>query len=267
MPFFSFFFFRKNDNHNGQDERGAIVTADRATADQFYRCIQERGTFCQSIVFRNLKRLGYNMWTWEGDRYEILEEFVATINGGATLFPLDAELRALKGRVCIQWLPHFRLKQHWPISQAADDVADHISGHTFFVRNKLSPKQFWYLHNGVVKISTGNRSKFRIEMAKQEDKSDLVMIPSDRVVLSHVKGTTSSPVTVDARGYMVMGEGRERSFEFGAFSGGFEVKRFSKKENLETSGDEAESEIIKYPRLFWDDSVSGKRNGDVWELC
>lgn len=259
MPFCSYAFYRRHDDWDGQSHRYMVITPDRATSDQFYRGIQEQVVFRQGNVEVRPRRLSANMWTWDATADDDLRELVDRLNSGG---PSDIVLgndhfKGLRGKVYLQQCGNYGSVQFPYLQQY--DLADNISGATFFIRNKYAPKEFWHMDGGRVVISTKRRSKFRIETPNKEHIKDLVMVDYDQVTLSHVRGGNQKPISVDQDGYLTTGRGSKRAFEFGCFKGAFET--------VHRKLDEAKDEKAYYPVLSWGESLPEERTGDIWELC
>lgn len=267
MPFCSYALYRGRNDFSGLTERYVVITPNRAIADQFYRGIQEQVIFRNSNVEVRPERLAANMWTWEATAADDLREVIDRINSGSPSdIMLETEyLRTLRGKVYIQKCGEYESRVFPYVHDYG--IADHISGNTFFIRNQFDPNEFWYFEKGTVRVSTRNRSRFRIETAKRSNIKDLVMVDSDMVTLSHVQGSNQTPISVDEEGYLFSGNGKNRAIEFGCFKGSFETQIFSKPISNSVFEDGKSSELIGYPQLAWGDSASEEKTGQVWELC
>lgn len=74
---------------------------------------------------------------------------------------------------------------------------DWFSGGTFFIRNRRQTALYWCVHGSYVHTSTERRTKFKIELEdkpKEGDTTKLVMIRSDRVIVSVVEEAHGSPL-------------------------------------------------------------------------
>jgi hypothetical protein len=256
MPFFSYAFYRgTSKNHDGQTHRYAIVTPDRKTADLLYRGIQEQQVFWKGGVELYVQRLSSRMWTFEATASDDLIEFITYFNNGipSQIHLENDHFKGLSGKVYLQMLGNLGTTE-WPAIQPFD-LADHISGANFFIRNKFAPQEFWYLEDGQIRISTRHRSRFCIKLAKESTIKDLVMVETDKVVMTHVHDGDSQNIYFTEDGYPVTKAhgGHKQSFPFGALNGGFVTK-------------ESDVNGTSKPKLAWEDEVSGQI-GEVWELC
>jgi len=91
------------------------------------------------------------------------------------------------------------------------DVTDHVSGSTFFIRSRADPRDFWYFfpEGGYLSefgVSRKNRTRFRItakDAPAPLNGGPIVMIGSDAVEIAESR--TGRVVGIDSSGYLVLG--------------------------------------------------------------
>ncbi|KAE8338554.1 hypothetical protein BDV24DRAFT_137917, partial [Aspergillus arachidicola] len=209
------------------------------------------------VDFSNLKRLSPQMWAWGASGDDDLRQLIDWINRGDVQY-VPERLRALRGKVFIKKLFNWDEAPTWPIIPPLR-LADHINKRTFFIRNKLAPAQFWVEAGTLIALSTEQRSRFRIELAKEEkmqNGEEPLLVDSDRVRLTLVRPETFGD-SDESRLYIDSNSGRlttyrqaNAEFEFGAFKGGFAIQSLVDTKGITTS----------YPTL------QSSRDGEVWEL-
>ncbi|KAE8381148.1 hypothetical protein BDV26DRAFT_289646 [Aspergillus bertholletiae] len=255
-PFYTYALWHKPDE--ALVERYLIVSDNRASADQLYRGIQEQMIFLKdSVDFRNLKRLSPQMWAWGASGGDDLRELIGHINATDVDY-IPERLRALRGKVFIKALFAWDTGVTWPIIPPLG-LADHINKRTFFIRNKFAPAQFWAVAGNLIVVSTEQRSRFRIELAKEakmQNGEEPLLVDSDRVRLTLVRPETFGD-SDESRLYIDSNTGRlttyrqaNAEFDFDAFKGGFAIYSL-----VDTAG-----VTSSYPTL------QSSRDGEVWEL-
>ncbi|EIW79028.1 hypothetical protein CONPUDRAFT_166865 [Coniophora puteana RWD-64-598 SS2] len=102
----------------------------------------------------------------------------------------------------------------WALAPKAippQDVTDHISGRTFFIRSKADPRDFWHVpregtYAGKLRVSRDNRTRFRIAAKHARaplNGGPIVMIGSDAIDIAEAR--TGSLVVIDSSGYLSLG--------------------------------------------------------------
>jgi len=98
-----------------------------------------------------------------------------------------------------------------PPTIPSQDVTDHISGKTFFIRSKADPRDFWHVPRrgdfaGTLLVSRKDRTRFRI-IAKDApaplNGGPIVMVGSDAIEISEAR--TGRIIEVRSDGYLALG--------------------------------------------------------------
>jgi len=98
-----------------------------------------------------------------------------------------------------------------PPTIPSQDVTDHISGKTFFIRSKADPRDFWHVPRrgdfaGILLVSRTDRTRFRI-IAKDAptplNGGPIVMIGSDAIEISEAR--TGRSIEVRSNRYLALG--------------------------------------------------------------
>jgi len=98
-----------------------------------------------------------------------------------------------------------------PPTMPSQDVTDHISGKTFFIRSKADPRDFWHVpregaYVGKLRVSRDNRTRFRIAAKGAPaplNGGPIVMIGSDAIEIAEAR--TGRVVAINSRGYLTLG--------------------------------------------------------------
>jgi len=203
------------------------------------------------------------MWSWSApghDDYTALQHTIVDINRDQVSCDRK-HLEKLRGKVTLDYIGDWT--KPLPIIPHLD-VADHISGNHFCIRNKRVPTQFWaYPYPEVsegkpVTISTTRRAKFRIRAIDGSVKNgETLMVDTDIVSLELVfadrGGISYWPVTLDKTIGLLRPQrsGSPDTFTFGSFLGGFSVDFF--RDNPD--------------KLFPFKAREESEGGELWELC
>jgi len=90
------------------------------------------------------------------------------------------------------------------------DVTDHISGNTFFIRSKADPRDFWHIpsrgpHAATLLVSRTDRTRFRIaarDAPAPLNGGPIIMIGPDVIEIAGAK--TGRVVGIDSHGYLIL---------------------------------------------------------------
>lgn len=267
MPFYSIV-LNYQSSWTGEDEgphnnRNLVITPDRATADLLFRVIQDNPrNLTTRVSYDEVRRISPQMWSWsapEHNDYTGLQHAIVDINRGQVNCDRK-HLEKLRGKVTLDYIGDWT--KPLPIIPHLD-VADHISGHHFCIRNKRATDQFWAYpevdEKKPVLISTTRRAKFRLRAVgvNARDKETL-MVDTDMVSLELVYanrgGVEYWPVNLDRTNGLLRPQrrGNPDTFTFGSlFRGGFSVDFFRNEPN----------------KLFPFKAREDSEGGELWELC
>ncbi|OQE86122.1 hypothetical protein PENNAL_c0022G03433 [Penicillium nalgiovense] len=263
MVFYSLVFWRGEhwSNNSGQDHRQLIISSDRGIANYLFRLIQDRSDpIHRQRDFHEVQRLSPQMWSYCSRDWEVLRKFIDQINLGKAELSNESSNK-IRGKVLYQHLDDWNYRNIAPILPDID-VADHIDGSVFCIRNKRVPERFWAIADGTTRIgvSTSKRSKFGIRIAGTHDREDnsngRLMVKWDTVKLYLMEQNAKVLISKN-KGFLEADKDDQdpAQFEFGTLlRGGFMV--------IETS-DESDS-AKKLSLKFVNPEYQG---GEIWELC
>ncbi|KAL3470858.1 hypothetical protein BJX99DRAFT_267164 [Aspergillus californicus] len=273
MVFYSLTFFRGDhwDEGGGRDDRYLIISANRGVADYLFRLIHERSDpVARKKEFHELHRISPQMWSWCGQNAKVLCTTIDKINLDKAGLPSEVSKR-IRGKVFYQHLGNWdNSARIYPILPDLD-VADHINGRIFCIRNKRVPGRFWSSDDkGSIVISTVKRAKFLIEVEDKPDVKDLLMVPWDKVQLTLMRPASKQdkeagkyPINVRNDGSLEALTSYNRNpfyFKLGdLFTGRFGIAVQGKTE----TGEASKQEETLVP-LLCDPKFEG---GEIWELC
>ncbi|OKL59164.1 hypothetical protein UA08_05811 [Talaromyces atroroseus] len=250
------------ERRDGYFRQALIVCPDRATSDLFFRYIQDQLELSEKAHFKELRRLSPQIWTWAGknNTYEI-EYACEAVNLGYAKGRRQ-HLEKLQGRVFMRSLANANTLTIGPaILPRLEDLADHISGNVFCIRNQRVPDRYWLKPDVTnnnpgkkpVQPSNDQRSRFKIEVSKQHQPGTL-MVEDDDVRMFLVHDNVDYLIKKAKDGRLTTNEGDEPFvFRFGRLlNGGFLSEYASDKQKYiwYTPGDEKSS-----------------LSGEIWELC
>ncbi|KAG2416890.1 hypothetical protein HFD88_008107 [Aspergillus terreus] len=272
MVFYNLAFFRGDhwDSGGGRDNRYLIIAANRGVADYLFRLLQERSDpVNRKAEFHELKRMSPQMWSWCGESDRALYNFIENVNLGKANLPHDVS-RRIRGQVFFQGLGNWdNSARIYPILPDLD-VADHIHGKIFCIRNKRVPQRFWSSDTkGAIVISTIKRAKFRIEIKGKPNVENPLMVPWDDVQLKLMRQASDQdqahgeyPITMKDDGSLAAKTGYVRNpfyFKLGdLFTGRFGIA-VQEKEGAKESNEQETLVPVVCDELF--------EGGEVWELC
>lgn len=271
--------------------RTLIITPDRETSDSLFRIIQDdpSGVNPQG-PFKHVHRISAQMWSWAAkdstnNSPDHLAKLILAINNKKAVMTNDHSgnpLKRLQGRVILQTLPSWDSQTLTPVIPHVE-MADHISGNLFCIRNKRSPEKYWAKPPGDyhwIRLSSIIRTRFRIRATGKPDGT--VMTPDDHIEISVVRLDEDNNEQEFLLGYRDFSgrlgevEKKEERIQiwFESFlAGGISLDyRGSGNETNNTNGDQNDSgwkpvddELTDslYPVLY-DES---QRGGEKWELC
>lgn len=211
--------------------------------------------------FTEIRRLSTQIWTWAGktNTHEI-EYACEAVNLGYAKGKRK-HLQRLQGKVFMRSLADANTVTIGPaIIPRFDDLADHISGSVFCIRDKRAPGLYWVKPDvspnnpgkKPVQPSTDLRSRFKIEISEQHTPGTL-MVEDDDVKIFLVHDGVDYLIKRTKQGQLITNEEDEPFvFRFGSLlSGGFV---------LDYGGRE------KYIWYIASDEKSPV-SGESWELC
>jgi len=110
------------------------------------------------------------------------------------------------------WSDRYTSNTSPPPTIPLQDVTDHISGNTFFIRSKADPRDFWHIpsrgpHAATLLVSRADRTRFRItakDAPAPLNGGPIVMIGSDAIEIAGAK--TGRVVGIDSCGYLALGQ-------------------------------------------------------------
>ncbi|KAL2843420.1 hypothetical protein BJX68DRAFT_243962 [Aspergillus pseudodeflectus] len=251
-----------------------VVSADRNTADTFFRILDTNRSFTiprlnTSESIKDLTRVSPQLWTYDcvdasmparlnfvvsGNAPEVADKIpaFADVMGKIKIVHMGP-INTLRGDASGWTIP--TPKMDFPL-----DGEDWLSGYSFYVRRRGFPNVYWYNDGGLITLSQHKRSRFivTVQNSRLRPSAKIPIIAKDKLKIQWVGGdSTRRPLDIIG-GFLAVSTGETKLFDFSDLSQRFSIL-------WAEDGSSEPNNPYKDVKITWS-SESGSNN-DSFELC
>jgi hypothetical protein len=195
MAYYSYLSLKRQYDRNDDDFDWLVISADRNTADTFFRILLENKqirlglTEWKVINIHELKRESSRLWTINCDDRAIGATLHSALSGknDSDNTADGTVLNDLIGKIKIHWMGN-RAGLQWKIIAQQTSVNvdnDWLSGYCFFIRRRGYPNSYWYRdENGGILLSDDKRTRFVVTITSEVLSPKVPLIASDGIRIS-----------------------------------------------------------------------------------